>query len=194
MNNIFKISYTNLFKLIILIFVISGCEADETEVKKITTRQPGIEEGTNIDIIYTIQGAARARLTAPLMYRVKDTVAYIEFPKKIHVDFFSDTGAIESKLDALYARYNETESKVFLKDSVRFIGLQNGDTLYCKELYWDRNRPGYQFYTDKKVQIRTKTHVIDGIGFETSQDFKDKVIKNITHSYIKVPASEFPVD
>ncbi|MEI8059495.1 MAG: hypothetical protein WCG67_04995, partial [Ferruginibacter sp.] len=95
-------------------------------------------------------------------------------------------------LDAKYARYIETQSKILLKDSVRFIGLKNGDTLYCDELYWDRNRNDYQFYTDKPVQIRTKTHNINSIGFETSQDFKDKVFHQVTNSVIKVSSSQFP--
>jgi hypothetical protein len=116
----------------------------------------------------------------------------VEFPKKIHVDFYNDSTKIESILDAKYARYIETQSKILLKDSVRFIGLKNGDTLYCDELYWDRNRNSYQFYTEKPVQIKTKTHIIYSIGFETSQDFKDKVFYHVTNSLIKVPSSQFP--
>lgn len=187
----------NTFTFISMVIISStllSCESDEGEVKSITGRKLGIEEGKGVNIIYTISGKAKARLTSPLMYRVKDTTSYVEFPKKIHVDFFTDTGKVESTLDAIYAKYFETESKIFLKDSVRFIGLANNDTLYCTELYWDRNRPVYQFYTDKKVQIRTKTHIIDGVGFETNQDFTDKIIKNITNSYIKVPAAQFPVN
>lgn len=179
---------------IIIAILFTSCRTDEKEVQDITSRKPGVEEGKDINIMYTLGGKAKARLSSPLMYRVKDTVSYIEFPKKIHVDFFGDDNKVESTLDAVYAKYFENESKIFLRDSVRFIGLKNKDTLNCKELYWDRNRPVYQFYTTKKVQIRTKTHIIDGVGFETNDDFSDKVIKNITNSYIKVPSSEFPID
>ena len=48
-----------------------------------------------------------------------------------------------------------------------------GDTLYCDELWWDRNRTGNEFYTDKPVRIRTKTQIINGTGMEASQDFKN---------------------
>jgi hypothetical protein len=34
--------------------------------------------------------------------------------------------------------------------------------------------------------------VINGTGFETSQDFKDKHVFNPTNSVIKVPSSQFP--
>ena len=126
------------------------------------------------------------------MLRVQDTMPYVEFPQTLHVDFYNDEEKIESYLDARYAKYNESQSRILLKDSVRFIGLKNGDTLICDELYWDRNRPVYQFYTDKPVQIRTKMQTIFGTGFETSQDFKDKHVINPTNSIIKVPSSQFP--
>jgi hypothetical protein len=110
----------------------------------------------------------KAVLVSPLMFRVQEAVPYIEFPKTIHVDFFDASGMIESKLDARYAKYKETESNVFLKDSVRVINIL-GDTLYCNELNWDLKKTGAEFYTDKPVRIRTRTQIIDGIGGEPGQ-------------------------
>jgi len=173
------------------IFLLA-CENSSKEIDDLTKNNLGVEEAVKVNINYTLAGKAKAILQAPLMLRVQDTMPYVEFPKKIHVDFYNDSTKIESILDAKYARYIESQSKILLKDSVRFIGLKNGDTLYCDELYWDRNRPTYQFYTDKPVRIRTKTHIIDGVGFETSQDFKDKVIRQVTNSIIKVPSTQFP--
>ena len=125
------------------------------------------------------------------MYRVQDTIPYVEFPKNIHVDFFDIRDSIDSKLDAKYARYKESQSKVFLKDSVRVINVK-GDTLYCNELYWDRSHTGAEFYTDKPVRIRTRTEIIDGIGMEARQDFKEWYIIHPT-GVIKVSGAQFPV-
>ncbi len=173
-------------------FFLCSCENSIKDIKALDAKTTGIEIAKNVNIKYSAGGHQKAVLVGPLMYRVQDTVPFIEFPKTIHVDFFDDLEALESILDAKYAKYIETQSKILLKDSVRFIGMKNGDTLYCDELFWDRSRPAYQFYTDKPVQIRTKTQIIDGVGFETSQDFKDKLIKNVTNSVLKVAASEFP--
>ena len=125
------------------------------------------------------------------MLRVQDASPYVEFPKKLHVDFFSETGTIDSRLDALYGKYLEMESKVFLKDSVKVINIK-GDTLYCDELWWDRSRKGNEFYTELPVRIRTKTQIINGVGMEASQDFKSYLIKKVT-GIINVANSEFPV-
>lgn len=171
---------------------LPACENSKQELDQLVTKKLGVEEAAQVDINYTLSGKVRAKLLSPLMLRVEDTVPYVEFPKKIHVDFYNDSTKIESILDAKYARYIETQSKILLRDSVRFIGLNTGDTLYCDELYWDRNRNTYQFYTDKAVRIRTRMQVINGTGFETSQDFKDKHVFNPTNSVIRVPSSQFP--
>ena len=171
-------------------FFLCSCENKLSDIEKFNQKDIAIEEGKNVVIKYSIAGKKKAILTGPVMYRVQDTVPYIEFPKNIHVDFFDIRDSIDSKLDAKYARYKESQSKVFLKDSVKVINVK-GDTLYCDELYWDRSHTGTEFYTDKKVRIRTRTEVIDGIGMEARQDFKEYHIIKVT-GIIKVPAAQFP--
>ena len=127
------------------------------------------------------------------MLNVEDTVPYVEFPKTLHTDFYNEEGQVESILTAKYAKYKQNQSIVFLRDSVKVINIQKGDTLYCDELYWDRNRRGVEFYTDKPVKIRTKTNIINGEGgMESAQDFKNWHIMETRNSTIKIPASKFP--
>ena len=171
-------------------FFLCGCENNLEDIKKFNTKAIGVDEAKAVTIKYSVNAKQKAILTGPLLYRVQDTIQYIEFPKTVHVDFFGETDSIESKLDAKYAKYKDSESKVFLKDSVRVINVK-GDTLYCDELYWDRSRTGVEFYTDKRVRIRTKTQIIDGIGMQARQDFKEWRIQ-YPIGFLKVPAAEFP--
>ena len=179
--------------VILFVLLLFSCENTDKELQDMSSKNLGIEEVKNADINYTLGGKAKAKLISPLMLRVQDVNPYVEFPKKLHVDFYNDTGSVDSRLDALYGKYFEAESKVFLKDSVVVINVL-GDTLYCQELWWDRNRTGFEFYTDKEVRIRRKLQIIDGIGIEARQDFKEWVIKNVSNSFIRVPNSQFPVD
>lgn len=183
----------NLFTAALLTgcIFLSSCENDEAEVKNLNTKKLGVEEAKSIKLNYTLGGKTKAILTAPLMLRVQDTMPYYEFPKTLQTDFYNQNGVVESRLTALYARYKETKSIVYLRDSVKVINLEKGDTLYCQELYWDRARVGREFYTDKAVRIRTKTQILDGIGMEASQDFKNWLITNPT-GILNVPASKFP--
>lgn len=171
-------------------FFLYSCENTQSEIDSFNKKDIAVEVGKNVVIKYSVSGVKKAILTGPLMYRVQDTVPYIEFPKNIHVDFFGIRDSIDSKLDAKYARYKESQSKVFLKDSVRVINVK-GDTLYCDELYWDRSRTGKEFYTDKPVRIRTRTETLNGIGMEARQDFKEYLIIHPT-GIVSVPAAQFP--
>jgi LPS export ABC transporter protein LptC len=172
------------------IFLFS-CENDAAKVNNIGKKNTGIEEAKSIVLNYTIGGHSRAILTSPLMLNVQDAVPYVEFPNKLHADFYNEFGKIESIMNAHYAKYTQYQSVVYLKDSVVVINLEKGDTLYCDELFWDRNRLGTEFYTDKPVRIRTKTETINGRGMESSQDFKNW---HIIHSIgnISLPANKFP--
>ncbi len=172
-------------------FFLVGCEDMLSEGHaKFNQKDIAREEGKDVVITYSVSGKKKAILKGPVMYRIQDTVPYVEFPKNIHVDFFDVQDSLDSKLDAKYATYKESQSKVFLRDSVRIINAK-GDTLYCDELYWDRNHTGAEFYTDKKVRIRRKMEIIDGIGMEARQDFKEWYIINPTGT-VKVPATQFP--
>ncbi len=170
---------------------LQSCENDETKVKNLTVKRTGIEEAREVLVNYTIAGKTKAILRSPLMLNVHEAVPYVEFPKTLHVDFYNDSGKIESKMFARYGKYNQNQSVVFLRDSVIVTNIEKGDTLYCKELNWDRNRTGTEFYTDKPVRIRTKTEVIDGMGMESSQDFKNwHILQSV--GTISVPAEQFP--
>ena len=192
MNKTYKpvgalLSLTSLF----LITFLVSCGNSDTEISQFNSKSLGVEEIKNADINYTLGGKAKAKLLSPLMLRVQDASPYVEFPKKLHVDFFNETGTVDSRLDAKYGKYFESESKVFLKDSVSVINVL-GDTLYCDELWWDRSRKGREFYTDKPVRIRKKMEVINGTGMEAAQDFKNWVILNPSQGLMKIPASQFP--
>lgn len=191
MNNDYRRSFfiASVTGLILTTFLFS-CGNSDKDLNDYNSKSLGIEEIKNADINYSLGGKAKAKLLSPLMLRVQDVNPYVEFPKKLHVDFFNETGAVDSRLDALYGKYFEQESKVFLKDSVKVINIK-GDTLYCDELWWDRNRKDNEFYTEKPVRIRTKTQIINGVGMEARQDFKGYVIKKVT-GIINVPNSQFP--
>lgn len=180
-----------LAALVMSCFFIFGCENDEVKIKKLSQKNIGIEEAREVNVNYTIGGKTKAILYAPLMLNVQETVPFVEFPKTLHVDFYNEFKILESKLTAHYGKYKQYQSIVYLRDSVVVVNLEKGDSLFCDELYWDRNRIGTEFYTDKPVRIRTKNEIINGKGMESSQDFKNwRILESV--GTISVPASKFP--
>ncbi len=156
-------------------FFLFSCENDIKQVIDLNKKKEnGVEEATFIKINYTSGGKPKAILTAPLMLRVEDTASFYEFPKTVYAEFYNVQEQKESKLTALYAKYQDTKSIIYLRDSVKIINMLKGDTIYCEDLYWDRNRAGNEFYTNKKVQIRQRDgQFLNGTGMEADQAFKN---------------------
>ncbi|MEO8960914.1 MAG: LPS export ABC transporter periplasmic protein LptC [Ginsengibacter sp.] len=186
----FYISYYIKAACIAGCFFVSACENSLEDINKLTSKRIGVEVGKGVKIIYSIGEKTSAVITAPLMLRHQEAVPFIEFTKTIHADFFDDSLRVESSLDAHYAKYEERESKVFLKDSVVVMNIK-GDTLYCNELYWDRNKKDHEFYTDKPVRIRTPTQILDGDGLDAPQDFSNWHLIN-GRGIVRVSSAEFP--
>lgn len=165
------------------IFMFSSCVNDENEVKELLSKRLGVDEAHNVEAYMSSTGVMKARLRAPLMLRYQDTLAKVEFPETMHVDFFNDSIKIESQLDSKYGEYYETKNKVFLKDSVRVFN-NTGDTLFCQELWWDQNLQ--KFYTDKPVRIHRPDMIMIGVGLSAPQDFKTFEIYKISNSILRV--------
>ncbi len=154
-------------------FFMTACENDVDAVKALGARVGGIDVGKDVAIFVSNEGKLGAKLTAPLMNRyLLDSSKMIEFPNSIHVDFYKDIDQIESQLSAKYAKYKETENIVYLKDDVIIFNTL-GDTLWCKEMYWDQNLG--KFYTEQDVVVKQHSPLakIYGKGLEANQNLTD---------------------
>lgn len=170
--------------------MMAACENSDEELRERTRKKMGVDEALNVESLFSQAGKLKAKLTSAIMYRYQDTLPRIEFPNKLHVDFYNDSLQIESILDAKYGRYIEGQNKMYLRDSVVVIQKFNQDTLRCEELWWDQNKE--RFYSDKPIKITKKDGtVLPGKGLEASQDFRNIKILNPSDGILPVPASEF---
>lgn len=186
MNSLISIIKKNIYAAAFITgccFAMS-CENTQKEIDDWTGKVVIIEEGKNIESFFSQEGQMRARLTAPLMYRLApesrtgtDT-AYVEFPNTLHVDFYNDSTQIESWLDSKYGKYFENYDKVYLRDSVVVINVK-GDTLKCPDLWWDQRAK--LFYTDKYARYHSKdNNIYGGKGLEATQDMTTVTFKEPT--------------
>ncbi len=172
----------NIIKAALLVscFFLFSCENDPKVVNNWgKKKENGTEEATDIKMNYTVGGKTKAILTAPLMLHVEDTSSYYEFPKTLYAEFYNLQAQKESKLTAMYGKYKDAQSIIYLRDSVKIINMLKGDTIYCEDLYWDRSRTGVEFYTNKKVRIRQRDgQYMNGSGMEADQAFKNYHLTN----------------
>jgi LPS export ABC transporter protein LptC len=173
--------------------LLSACENNIKTLPNFRQKQISVDEGKKITAYMSENAKVKAKLTAPYMRRKELDSSYVEFPKTLHVDFYNDsTQKIESVMDAHYGKWQEQDAKVLLRDSVVVKNILKGDTLYCKELWWDQKAE--KFYTDKPVQIhKAGGTVLYGTGLEAPQDFSGYTIYQITGPFA-FPAEGMPRD
>ena len=171
------------------IIIVAACN-DKSSVRPVAAGPRKIvpEEATDLvslmsepvtDASGKLGARVKGKLTAPYMlrYQLADS-PYAEFPRTLHVDFYNDTLKTESQLDAKYGKYLQNQDKVFLRDSVVVKNLLKGDTLHCKQLWWDQHTE--KFYTDDSVAIFTPDKVLYGTGMEADQNFRWYTIKKLS--------------
>jgi hypothetical protein len=157
---------------------VSACENDQRDIDTWTKKVTKIDEARTIVSYMSQQGKVKAKLTAPLMFRVIADTTYVEFPRTLHVDFYDDSTKIDTWLDCKYAKYFENLDKVYLRDSVVMITVK-GDTLKAPDLWWDQRAK--IFYTDKYAEYHTvDKHIYGGKGLEATQDMNTVTFKEPT--------------
>jgi LPS export ABC transporter protein LptC len=171
------------YKIWIVIFSLCGftaaCENNMKTLPNYRQKQVSVDEGKKITAYLSENAKVKARLTAPTMRRSEMDSSYVEFPNTLHVDFYNDSFQIESIMNAHYGKWKEQEAKVYLRDSVVVMNILKGDTLFCKELWWDQKAE--KFYTDKPVQIhKSGGTILYGTGLTAPQDFSGYTIYQIT--------------
>ncbi len=186
-----KISF--LCFLLSAALLMASCENDSKQIEALTKKVILKDEAKNITSYLSQGGKMRARLTAPLMWRVETDSFYIEFPKSLHVDFFDSLKIIETRLDAKYGKYYETQNKIYLRDSV-LIKTNTGATLLCEDLWFDQNKD--KFYTDKKViyndSLAGISNYIGEKGLDATKDFKDVRFKASSGNVVIRDTASFP--
>jgi len=165
-------------------FFMFSCENNINEVKALSDNVGGVDVGKDVAIYMSGDGKMTAKMTAPIMKKyLLDSGQMVEFPNTIKVDFYKDSAKVESKLSANYAKYIQDENKFFLKGDVIIYNVM-GDTLWCKEMYWEQSTS--KFHTDKEVVVKQHNPIskIYGLGFEANQDLSDiKIFKPQSNSF-----------
>jgi len=173
------------------LLLIAGCKNDPKEVMALTGNSISFsqDKGEDVTIIYSERGKVKARFFSH-EYIGNDEAKppYMEGRKGIKVEFFDDSGVIQSTLTAKYARYYEQQNNVLVRDSVVVNNIK-GERLNTEELVW--NQKAAKFFTEKPVIITTATQQIFGDGMEANQDFSTYRITNFKGT-IDVKKSEMP--
>ena len=152
--------------------VINACESDIEKIQTlgIDSKFPDVA-AKNIEIIYTDSAKLKMRLRAPEVERFSNSERpYMEFPKGLNVEFFSDSMTIESTIEANYAIYYTEEKLWEARGNVIAKNIAKKEKLNSEELFWNEN--DRSIYSNSFTRIENPDGTFYGQnGFESNQRF-----------------------
>lgn len=177
------------FKSIIVLgwtIMLLSCKNDLKEVNKLgDIRQLPEMSGENLVMTYSDSARIKYKVITPQYLRINhNEEKYDEFPGGIHVISFAVDGKIVGEITAGYAKKMEKENLWEARDRVVVINAE-GAKLETDLLYWDMSKE--RIYSDRYSKLTAKGDIIESSeGFESDQNLKDPVFKNITGGKVEV--------
>lgn len=160
-----------LFIFLTVVAFTSAC--NQTEIKEPLVYDGPMRIGEDVELYYTEDNQVKVKMMAAVVYEFENGDR--EFPKGLYLEFFDETGRLESTLRANEAYYFKKENQWRGRGKVEVKNLEKNEQLNTEELFW---KPAEEkIFTDKFVTIRQESDVIYGQGLEAKQDMSDYVIK-----------------
>lgn len=168
----------SVLTIMITAIVVLSCSNEKAEIEHVTINENFPNEvSENVTLFYSDSAKVKVRLKTPLMenyYRGEDS--YSEFKQGIDVEFYSDSGTVESTINANYAKYYSERGIMVAEDDVEVVNI-DGDILNSEHLVWNRNDE--QITSDAFVKITTEDEIIYGNGLVANENFSSYSIQDI---------------
>lgn len=171
----------------IFTFLLSACEKEVSKMEVLSKEDAKVEIAKDVKILYSDSAVVRIQIQGPTLVN-HTTLGNLrrEFPDGVAVDFFDADQKVTSRMTAKYAIQFNNQRKVFIRDSVVVVGVN--ETLKTEGLIWDENKQ--RISSDRFVTITTPDERIEGYGFESDQDFINWEIKKVIGRF-KIENNEF---
>lgn len=158
--------YSNSMKAASFALLVLLTSCGDTGTSEILIYDGPVREAENVEHYYAENGIIKVRMVAEQLFELQNGDR--QFPKGIYLEFFDETGRIESTLRANQAFFIKEEEVWRGVGNVEVINMLKQEQLNTEELFW---KPKDQrIYTDKFVTIRMQSDVIYGEGLEAAQD------------------------
>jgi LPS export ABC transporter protein LptC len=160
------------FVLLFLFFVITLSSCSNSDIKEPVEYKGPLREVENVETYYSEKNIVKVKLVAAVLYEFANGDR--EFPKGIYVEFFDETGKLESTLRANHAFYFKTENQWRGRGKVEVRNVAKNEQLNTEELFWKPTEE--RIFTDQFVTIRQEDDVLYGQGLQARQDMSDYTI------------------
>lgn len=156
-----------------VISTLSSCTSND--LKEPVEYTGPLRKIEKVELYYTEKNAIKVKMIADEVFEFENGDR--EFPKGLYMEFYDESGKLESTLRANHAYFFKKENQWRGRGKVEVKNIAKNEQLTTEELFW---KPAEEkIFTEKFVTIRQETDVIYGQGLEAKQDMSDYVIKEI---------------
>lgn len=178
MNKI--INYIFQFCILVSISILFSCsDAKVRPDIDLTLEEENmpVQESWNSKIIFTEDGRLKG-----ILYT--DHLRAFNEPKEklldgVRFEFFNEAGKKTSQLTSKKGKIDELTQDMYAIDSVVALNDSSNVKLETDELMW--RKKDEKIVTDKFVRITSDEEIIEGYGFESDQQIKNYIIRNVTY-------------
>ena len=173
--------YTLHIILFLLITLLSACFRETQKLKDMETYEGPEMVSENVYIL--LSNAAQVKIEMSGAKQLQYQGGDFEFPEGLKIVFYDKEGNKKSQLTAHNGYFMKKENLYKATGDVIVKDLQEKKTLSTEELFWDPRKK--QFYNDQFLTIETDSTLIQGTGFESTEDFSSYTIKQPRESVLK---------
>jgi LPS export ABC transporter protein LptC len=162
----------------VFLAMLPACVNDPVKVNSLTKKEIlPVQTAHGIDVLYTDSAELKVHMTAPQVEDYEGNNPYTEMKRGIKLEFFNDTGTVDSYLTADYAISKTRDQIMEAKRNVVVVNIK-GEKLNTEHLIYDQAK--HRIRTEAYVTITTADQIIYGTGLDSDETFTDYEIKNIS--------------
>lgn len=169
-----------IFLSCIFLFLYIGCQQQRVQPSvgyNIQAEKIPTQESWNSRITFTDSGKTKAILWAGHIRVYSETLETL-LDSMVKVDFYDENQIKTSTLTSKRGRVDDATENLWARDSVVVVS-DSGTIIQTEEMMW-RNKDR-KIVSDKFVTILSPKEKIQGYGFESDQNLRNYVIRNITY-------------
>ncbi|CAM1370461.1 LPS export ABC transporter protein LptC [Tenacibaculum sediminilitoris] len=170
----------NSIATICLVAMFFSCTNSKKEVRDfLADKNLPVGSAVNIYHVHKDSGRITSKTKAPVFYDYSNKKhSYKEFPKGIEIVTINKSGIDSTTISGNYAlAYDDTKVSE-IRGNVVIINHSKQTKLETNQLFWDQKE--HYFFTEDGFRFTTPESVINGFGFESSEDLTKWIAKDIT--------------
>lgn len=178
MNKLQK--HISQFLIILITVFVFSCTGEKIRPDvNLTMEEENIpvQESWDSKVVFTENGMLKG-----ILYT--DHIRAFNDPKEklldgVRFEFYNKKGKKTSQLTSKHGRIDELTQDMYAIDSVVAINDSSNIRLETNELMW--RKKDEKIISEKFVRITSDEEIIEGYGFESDQQIKNYVIRNVTY-------------